>query len=99
MAKWIRLWTSRGAWLVDGRGARRRQGDHGGPSSSEAARQKSSVIPCRGASGLHENQEKELLKLGLPTEICRSWEQGLYQAGEQGLTGEQQSKGRLKSWG
>lgn len=75
------------------------QGSHNGPSSSEADRQKSSIILCQGDGGLQEDQEKELMELGLPTKICRSWEQGLSQAGEQGLTGEEQSKGRLKSWG
>ena len=84
--------------MVEGRGSRRRQGSHDGPSSSKADRQKSSVVPCQRVSGPQEDQERELTELGLPTKICRSWEQGLCQAGEQGLTGEQQSKGRLKSW-
>lgn len=85
--------------MADSRGTRRRQHSHNGPSSSEADRQKSSVIPCQGDSGLQEDQESKLMELGLPTKIRRSREQGLSQAGEQGLTGEQQSKGHLKSWG
>lgn len=44
-------------------------------------------------------KKKSRWSWGFLKKICRSWEQGLSQAGEQGLTGEQQSKDRLKSWG
>lgn len=85
--------------MADSRGTRRRQHSHNGPSSSEADRQKSSVIPCQGDSGLQEDQESKVMELGLPTKICRSQEQGLSQVGEQGLTGEQQSKGPSQKLG
>lgn len=85
--------------MADGRGTRRRQGGHNRLPSSEADGQKSSITACQGDSGCQEDQEKELTELGVSTKICRSWEQGLCQAGEQGLTGEQQSKDCLKSWG
>lgn len=52
--------------MVGGGGTRRRQGSHDGLSSSKADRQKSSGIPCQGDSRLQEDQEKELMELGLP---------------------------------
>lgn len=51
--------------MVGGEGTRR-QGSHSWLSSSKADRQKSSVIPCQKDSGLQEDQEKELMEMGLP---------------------------------